>query len=613
MVSLICGYRAGSHAQADGQAALANHYMRLSPVGVQPHNRMFVFADRYLQAEEIKTWGEPSELPRYLKKTQSLDNKLQTAADKIDAFNVEETSFGWELTSYPQRMEILGVVKPFLALYEAANEFETKRHEWLFGPRSNLNPDDIEQEIGTFNRTMFKLEKSFSDCPPAYSIASKTRARVENMKERLPLIHALCNPGMRQRHWDAVSVLIGRPIQVTEQSTLQDIINMRLDEFIEKFEPIAEAASKEYSLEKALIKMQTEWAAIVFVVLPYRESGTFIFSAVDEIQLLLDDHIVRTQTMKGSSFIKPFEEQTRVWEASLLLLQDVLDQCLKMQSTWLYLEPIFSSPDIVAQMPEEGRRFALVDKTWREIMRQIQGDPKVLSVLKIDKIREKLVKGNELLELIQKGLNDYLEKKRLYFARFFFLSNDELLEILSETKDPTRVQPHLKKCFEGIAKLEFTPEVMDITHMKSSEDEIVELKDVISTSKAKGQVEKWLLELEANMIESVHKVIRESLEVYPNTTRIDWVRQWPGQAVLCVTQTFWTSFVHEAIRLGPSAMDAFLQENNSQIEEVVRVVRGKLSKQNRTTLQALIVLDVHARDVLTALIQQQVTEIIRLL
>jgi dynein heavy chain len=125
----------------------------------------------------------------------------------------------------------------------------------------------------------------------------------------MPIIQTLGNPGMKERHWEKVSEIVGFPIKPGPDLVLAKVIDFGLEEFLPRFEALSESATKENNLEKALNKMQKEWSEMQFDVIPYRESGTHILSAVDEIQLLLDDHIVKTQTMKGSPFIKPFEEE----------------------------------------------------------------------------------------------------------------------------------------------------------------------------------------------------------------------------------------------------------------------------------------------------------------
>ena len=66
----------------------------------------------------------------------------------------------------------------------------------------------------------------------------------------------------------------------------------------------------------------------------------------------------------------------------------------------------------------------------------------------------------------------YLETKRKQFARFYFLDDSGLLEILSETKNPVKVQPHLKKIFENIERIEFNKDKLIVSMISAAKEKV---------------------------------------------------------------------------------------------------------------------------------------------
>lgn len=103
------------------------------------------------------------------------------------------------------------------------------------------------------------------------------------------------------------------------------MIEIGLLNYIEKLEEISVVASREYTLEHNLRKMKEEWLNIEFECTPYRDSGVSILTSLDDIQVMLDDHILKAQTMHGSVYIKPFEAEMDTWEKKLILMQEILD------------------------------------------------------------------------------------------------------------------------------------------------------------------------------------------------------------------------------------------------------------------------------------------------
>lgn len=150
-------------------------------------------------------------------------------------------------------------------------------------------------------------------------------------------------------------------------------------------------------------------------------------------------------------------------------------------------------------------------------------------------VLEKQLKYFELLiDQIQKSLDNYLQSKRMAFPRLFFISDDELLDLLAQAKNPYQLQTHMRKLFENVAQMEIVNNVqaggLEIVSLMSEEGEKLQL---VGSVKPRGTVTTWLKALEQKMRQSVAKELKQALDGYQNyQSRNQWILNNLGQCII---------------------------------------------------------------------------------
>lgn len=444
------------------------------------------------------------------------------------------------------------------------------------------------------------------------------------------IVKIMCNSALRDRHWVEMSEIAGFDLMPDAGTSLRKISKFGIDHLLPSFEIISIGANKELQLQNDLYEMLDEWRPIQFPFTAYKDTEIPVLANIEDIQVMLDDHTIKTLTMRGSAFVKPCEGEVRAWYDNLIRVNRTFDEWLRVQTNWLYLLPILSSDDIRNQMPDEGRLFDQVNRIYCKYIgvsafrflfhvhlfviernefnfQMAIEQPIVMEMATTDGLLEELVRANQMLDDIKIGVNSYLEKKRLYFPRFFFLSNDEMLKILSETKHPQNVQPYLNKCFQGIHRLQMDDAVdgdQQILAMLSVGGEKLNFERTVSIAGARGCVEKWLRDVETEMRAAVQHEMTNSYADFVTTPRTDWMLNWPQMVVLTIAQIFWTSDVQSCLaRDNHDMLRNVYTELMNDLDNLIELIRSPdISDLNRMTLKSLCILEVHARDVVQRLL-----------
>lgn len=261
----------------------------------------------------------------------------------------------------------------------------------------------------------------------------------------------------------------------------------------------------------------------------------------------------------------------------------MIEVWVKVQKNWMRLEPIFlASDDIRAQLPEDTKRFEKVDLDWKALMAEASDDPGVVNCTNAEG-REALLKEflNEI-EMCEKALNEYLEQKKKVFPRFYFVSNQALLDILSNGNNPEKVNEYIGDCFDGMKSLDFVKEGnrpwKSAKGMFAKDGELVPFN---STFTCNGAVENYLCDLEKKMKDTLAQILIQCKETTDDwavdNPREKWLDNYCAQLALLGTQIIYTEETQrtfEDLESGSeSAMKEYLAVVGLRIKKLIERVR----------------------------------------
>eukprot|EP00003_Mantamonas_plastica_P000098 TRINITY_DN1008_c0_g3_i1.p1 TRINITY_DN1008_c0_g3~~TRINITY_DN1008_c0_g3_i1.p1 ORF type:complete len:1912 (+),score=670.21 TRINITY_DN1008_c0_g3_i1:589-5736(+) len=524
---------------------------------------------------------------------------------KWKQYQAGEELFGLQRTEYPELVKVKQDLKKLTQLYTLYETVRLDLDQYRKYYWGQVDLDLMISKLKEFSKKCRGLPKSNREYK-AYKII---RENITEFEELIPLLQRLSHKSLRPRHWLMIAQVTEGQLRLADNATLEDVLNSNVLTYREDIEEIANAAVKELDIETKLKIIEEDWADQNFTFGTFNNRGPVVLKGQEtqEIIDLLDESSMTLSAVTSSRYVDAFREEVVDWLAKLQTVGDIIEQWQDVQNRWTYLEAVFSSPSIAKQLPHEAKRFALIDQKFIKIMTKAYEIRNVIQCCySNDMLRTLLPHLREQLELCQRSLTGYLEKKRSIFPRFYFVSDPVLLQLLSQSSEPQAITTHLPTIFGNVSDAKFDEiAIHRIQQLVSNEGEALPLTTPID---ATGNIEVWLGNVVTEMQSTLKDIIRDASGQYNKMEFLEFVDRYVSQVGIVGLQMLWTEAVEDALEKGQEergALHVASQKFNQLLSEFTDKGAQGLKGNERTRNETLITIQVHQRDVFDDLVSKK--------
>ncbi|XP_064623935.1 cytoplasmic dynein 1 heavy chain 1-like isoform X3 [Lineus longissimus] len=489
---------------------------------------------------------------------------------------------------------------------------DLKEKTWL-----SVAPRKLRQSLDTLLNNLKELPARLRQ----YASYEYVKRALQGYAKVNMLIVELKSEALKERHWKQLMRKLGVS-WVLSELTLGHIWDVDLQRNEALVREVILIAQGEMALEEFLKQVSEVWRSYELELINYQTKCRLI-RGWDDLFDKVKEHINSVAAMKLSPYYKQFEEDAMSWEDKLNRINALFDVWIDVQRRWVYLDGIFSgSADIQHLLPVETSRFQSVSTEFLGLMKKVSKSPLVMDVLNVPNVQRQLERLADLLGKIQKALGEYLERERASFPRFYFVGDEDLLEIIGNSKNVGRLQKHFKKMFAGVATIKLNEEQTIVLGICSKEGEEVDFHTPVDL-KVHPKINEWLTMVEKEMRVTLARLLASAVQgvnEFLQGATIDaekyllWVDKYQAQLVVLASQISWSEMVEAALQqiIASKTPDdlAPLEAVLTSVENTLNVLADSVLHEQppvrRKKLEHLITELVHQRDVSRMLIKNKV-------
>ncbi|VDB95435.1 unnamed protein product [Peniophora sp. CBMAI 1063] len=538
------------------------------------------------------------------------EGKLSRVQEEYDLVCRAKEALDLELVRHTRLEPVFEELRDLKAVWTALSGIWSQIGELRELSWATVQPRKLRQQIDG-------LLSSTKDMPTRmrqYAAFEYVQEVLRGLLKSNSLVGDLKSDALKDRHWRQLFKNLKTASQPTlTLLTLGNVYDLDLKKNEALIREVIVQAQGEMALEDYIKQVKETWSNYALDLVNYQNKCRLI-RGWDDLFNKCGENLNFLVAMKLSPYYKVFEEEASSWEEKLNRIHVLFDVWIDVQRQWVYLEGIFSgSADIKHLLPVESARFQNINTEFLAVMKKVYKSPFVLDVMNIPQIQKSLERLADLLNKIQKALGEYLERERASFPRFYFVGDEDLLEIIGNSKDILRIMKHLKKMFAGIATVRLDDDLTQIQAMSSREGEEVVFYEPILL-KDYPKINDWLSRIEYSMRISLAHLLTDAVDelqefytagaTIPTDRFLAWTEKFPAQLVTLAIQVAWTTTIETAFESG-APLDGPLDIVRQSLDLLADVVLTELSPVTRRKCEHLITELVHQRDVTRSLIQQR--------